>query len=253
MRYRPPELEKQFRAFKSGNFDALDAVLDSERERLFDFLMRMTGQVSKSADTASEAIQAVRPVAENEESLEEFLVLLYRTARNFTIEIWNADTSRLENAAYESKLQGKPRKDIPHLVALEHIIRSLPPKQREILILHERYGFSPDEIAEITNFGVPEVEEIFAQALGVTEAAMTDHSERVPELMTKLHPFPEPEDCSQQTQNLSLVFKNLKKSSRAPSGAWWKLLVGLSLIALIGLGIWRYDVVVNVVKLVLKQ
>jgi DNA-directed RNA polymerase specialized sigma24 family protein len=248
MRYRPVEIEKYFKSFKEGQMESLDEIFASENERLFDYLMRMTGQVSKSAETATEAINALAPVADREESLQDLLVLLYKTARNFTIEIWNADTSRLENAAYEAILNGRPDKTTVGLTTLEHVLRSLPPKQREILILHERFGFSPDEIAEITGYGLGDVEEIFAQALGITESAFAGNAELVPELMTKLYSFPFPDENSMNTQNLSVVFKNLKKSSRRSSGGWLKLIVGLVFISGIAFAIWRYELVIDFLK-----
>ena len=166
MRYRPADLDRQFKAFKSGDFEALDVILNSEKDRLFDYVMRMTGQLSRSMATTEEVIGVVTPVADREETLQELLVLLYKTARNFTIEIWNADTSRLENSAYTANEAGKSAKNSEDFLALEHVVRSLPPKQREILLLRERFGFSPDEIAELTGYAIGDVEEFFAQALG---------------------------------------------------------------------------------------
>lgn len=248
MRYRPAELEKRFKSLKAGQMEDGDAIFASEKERLFDYLMRMTGQVSKSADTCMEAINAVSPVADQEESLQDLLVLLYKTARNFTIEIWNAETHRLENEAYAPVTGAKADKNVPALIALEHVVRSLPPKQREILLLHERFGFSPDEVAEITGYGVGDVEEIFAQALGITESALAGNAEMVPEFMTKLYSFPLPEESSMGTQNLSMVFKDLKKSSRRASGSWFKLIFGLALIAGIAYIVWKYELVVEIVE-----
>jgi DNA-directed RNA polymerase specialized sigma24 family protein len=251
MRYRPAELEKQFKVFKDGQMDLLEEILTSERERLFDFLMRMTGQVSKSVDTSIEASNVVGAVADNEESFQDFLIILYKTARNFAIDAWNADTSKLENAAYRV---GQPEnaksneKQTVLLISLEHILRSLSPKQREILLLHERYGFAPDEVAEITGFGMSDVEEVFSQALSIVESAMPGNAGSVPELMTKLRIFPVPEDDGETTQNLSLVFKNLKKSSKGAPSAWLRLMFAILALGLIGFSVWKYELVVALVK-----
>ena len=245
MRYRPAELTARFKAFKSGDNDALDDLLESEKTRLFDFIMRMTGQVTRSSDTANETISAVIPVAYNEETLEDLLVVLYKTARNFSLDIWNADTSRLENGSYGAPLAGKFDKTSASLMALENIVRSLPPKQREILLLHERLGFSPDEIADITSYPIGDVEEIFAHALGITESALAGDAEKVPDYMTRLHPFPVPVSEEQVTQNLSMVFKDLKKSSRSTSGGFLKLLLGIFILSILGYGVANYEVVLE--------
>ncbi len=236
----------RFKAFKSGDDDALEELLQSEKNRLFDYIMRMTGQLSRSLDATTETINVVMPVADHEESLEDLLVVLYKTARNFSLDIWNADTSRLENSAYGTSNVDKGDKSISSLLALEHIIRSLPPKQREILILHERLGFSPDEIADITSYPVGEVEEIFAQALGVTEAALTGDAEKVPEFMTKIYSFPIPEADEQVTQNLSMVFKDLKKSSKSTPGGVLKLMMGILLVIMIGLAMTHYESTIQI-------
>ena len=248
MRYRPADLEKYFKEFKSGEPDALDIILNSEKDRIFDYVMRMTGQLSRSAATTEEVLSVVTPVAENEETLQDLLILLYKTARNFTIEIWNAETSRLENAAYSNSSGGKPVKNVDELLALEHVVRSLPPKQREILLLRERFGFSPDEISELTGYAAGDVEEIFAQALGVTEAALPEIADRVPELMTKILHFEIPEDAAMATQNLSMVFKDLKKSSRSTPGSWINLLFRLLIIGMILYGVVNYDVILDFYK-----
>ena len=187
-------------------------------------------------------------MADKEESFQDFLVVLYKTARNFAIDAWNVDTSRLENSAYEASKSVDSKnqdKQLPMLVSLEHILRSLAPKQREILILHERFGFAPDEIAEITGMGSSDVEEVFAQALAIVESAMPGNASMVPELVTKLRLFPIPQNDVETTQNLSLVFKNLKKSSKGTPSAWFRLLGGLLVIAGIGIAIWKYELVMD--------
>lgn len=248
MRYRPAELEKQFKVFKDGQIDVIEEILASERERLFDYLMRMTGQLSKSADTATEATNVVGAVADKEESLQDLLIVLYKTARNFAVDAWNADTSRLENSAYDDEKSGDARKNdkqLPLLIALEQVLRSLAPTQREILLLRERYGFAPDEICEITSFSMSEVEETFAVTLNIVESAMSGSANAVPELIAKLRVFPIPEGDTDTTQNLSLVFKNLKKSSRRTPSAWLRLFMWLMFFALLAVLFWKYELVME--------
>jgi DNA-directed RNA polymerase specialized sigma24 family protein len=238
MIYRPEILKQKFKYYKDGDLDALEEIFESEKSRLFDFLIRMTGQQSKSLDTAEEAAMAVGPTLGMEENLQELLVLLYKTARNFTIENWNSDTSRLENSAYVQSGSSAADKNKPTLVALERVVRQLQAKQREVFLLHERFGFSPDEVAEVVGKSTGEVEELFASALESVDAAMPGEAHHVPELMTLLLKFPMPENEMTDTQNLSLVFKNLKKSSISSSRGWMKISAWLILLSFIGYIAW---------------
>ena len=253
MRYRPVQLSSLFKKFKDGDSEALESILSSEKERLFDFLMRMTGQLIGSTDASTEAVNKMHALADKEDTLQDFLVLLYKTARGIAIEIWNADTSRLENSAYDTEELGLKEKTKQIYLALEHVIRSLPAKQREVLLLHERLGFSPDEIAEITGYGHSDVEEFFAQALGVTEAALSGDADKVPEMMTKILTFPMLDESNDGTQNLSLVFRDLKKSSRATPGGWFRLLLGLGFLSALAYAAWHHELVFEFAQAIFKQ
>jgi len=253
MRFRPAQLSTLFKKFKDGDPEALESILASEKERLFDFLMRMTGQISGSMEACHDAANKVYSLADREDTLQDFLVLLYKTARGIAIEIWNADTSRLENAAYEAEELGLKDKTKQVYLALEHVVRSLPAKQREVLLLHERLGFSPDEIAEITGYGHSDVEEFFAQALGVTEAALSGDADKVPEMMTKILTFPMLDESNDGTQNLSLVFRDLKKSSRATPGGWFRLFLGLGFLSALAYAAWHHQLIFEFAQAILKQ
>ena len=92
--------EKNFSRFKSGHASALYDLLESERPFLYDYLMRMTSQVSRSADSINEVYESLsEEVISVIESARDLRLVLYTTARRFNSDIWNAETSRLINAA----------------------------------------------------------------------------------------------------------------------------------------------------------
>jgi len=246
MRFRPTQLKSLFGKFKEGDPEALEAILSSEKDRLFDYLMRMTGQVSRSVETLSESINGIFPVADQEENFQDFLVLLYRTARSFAIEDWNADTSRLENVAYSSSDTGLSEKMTLQILELERVLRSLPAKQREVILLRLRYGFSLDEIAGISSYPLSDVEEFLAQGLSVTEAALG--SDKIPDYMVKLLSFPIPDDQNDGTQNLSLIVRDLKKSSKSTPGGVFRLLVGVMVLGSILYAAWRHEKVFEYIR-----
>lgn len=233
MKYRPQELKSLFKKFKNGDSDAFEAIVGSEKERLFDYLMRMTGQVSKSLDVMQEAVSGLTSVADQEDDLEEFLVLFYRTARSFAMDVWNADTSKLENAAYSAPDQDISEKISVQLQELERVVRSLPATQREVILLHLRYGFSVDDVSDITSYDENEVKEYLDHAQSVLKSALGKSKEKLEESFIQLKNFPMPEDALDGTQNLSIVVRDLKKSSKSTPGGVLRLLSGMLLLALL--------------------
>lgn len=217
MQFRPSHLSKEFKNFKNGDVDALAEILRSERDRLFDYVMRMTGQLIKSADIAEETMNTVEQHADDCDTLEELLVLCYKTARNFAVDVWNADTSKLENSSYA----GAQGRENLALVQLESVIRCLPPEQREVLILRERFGFALDEVAEIMVLPVADVEIMFAKALGIVEGNLPEQpSQKIPELLSRLHPFTKQLNDGPETQNLSLIMNDFRKTNRIATSGW---------------------------------
>lgn len=209
---RSDALVKAFKVFHSGNDDALQQIFAAERPRIFDYIMRLTAHEAKASDTVREALDSLEPVADSAESLDELVIMMYKTARNFAIDSWNADTSKLENSAYESP---QPmNKDTQLLVAVEHAVRALAPSQREVLLLVERFWFKPEEVAEIMGISSSDAEILFAQAQSSIEQAVNAIRANLHEMMNKLHAFPEPQMDTMATQNLSMIMNDFKKTDR---------------------------------------
>ncbi len=148
--------DKQFKRIKNGDSAALYDILEGERGKLYDYMMRMTGQVSRSGDTIDEVYQSLGGEAlELIDSLTELRVCLYTTARKFSGDIWNADTAKLVNPLLEErtaksghgdilpsgdpmKLPGAeliPKQDRPMLIAVDRALRLMPGREREALLL----------------------------------------------------------------------------------------------------------------------
>lgn len=210
---RSDALVKAFKVFHSGQSEALQQILTAERSRIFDYVMRMTAHLVKASDTVREALDSLEPVADSAESLDELIIMMYKTARNFAIDSWNVDTSKLENSNYENNSAGHA-KDTQILVALEHAVRVLAPQQREVLLLVERFWFQPDEVAEIMGISSPDVESLLAEAQAHVEASVEALHGKLHEMMNKLREFSEPEMDTMATQNLSLIMNDFKKTDR---------------------------------------
>lgn len=242
MKFRPETFSKNFADFKAGDRDGLVAILQSEKDRLFDYLMRMTGQVARSQDISEETVAVVEDHAAGVETLEELLVLIYKTGRNFSQDIWNADTSKLENGSYNLQTS----KDQLPLVQLEVVLRSIPPEQREILLLRERYGFTFDEVAEISVTSSVEVEGLFARCLGQIEAQLPEYADDVPGFFCRLHLFPRPAADGHETQNLSHLMSDFRRTSAMSDtrGKWLRRAVWIVVIVVIY--IYRLEIVTQI-------
>lgn len=149
------------------------------------------------------------------------------------MEDWNAETSKLENAAYTSSTEDLSEKLAAQFLELERVLRSLPAKQREIILLHLRYGFSLEDVADITSYDEDEVKEYLEQAESVLKAALNKSAEKLADSLVKIKNFPMPEDSLDGTQNLSIVVRDLKKSSKSTPGGVLRLLTGILLLALL--------------------
>jgi DNA-directed RNA polymerase specialized sigma24 family protein len=234
MQYRSKELTSHFKNFQGGDTDALTAILAAERNRLFDYIMRMSGQLVRSAEIADESIGVLENDCDQVDSLDELLIYLYKTARNFARDIWNADTSKLENNAYQAG--GSKEQNLA--VKVEHQLRALPPLQREAVILRERLGFALDEVAEIMMTPPSDIELAFAQGLSSIENGMLEHAQKVPELILNLRPFNRPTHERPDTQNLSLIMNDFRKTN-ALAASRWRMVWFLALL-LGGLLAWIY-------------
>jgi DNA-directed RNA polymerase specialized sigma24 family protein len=221
---------KAFKAFQSGKDEGLAQFLAAERPRLFDYIMRMTAHLAKVSDTVGETLDSIEPVADSAESSDELMVMIYKTARNFAIESWNVDTSKLENNAYE--LNTNVSKDHSIMLGLEQSIRTLPPFQREVLLLVERFWFAPEEVAEIMGISSSDVEMFLAQAQSAVEGQIAEIQGNLHEMMGRLKAFVEPETDSMQTQNLSLIMNDFRKTDKLGIGrSKWFWIVTVILFA----------------------
>lgn len=235
MLHRSQQFGKEFKDFQNGNVEALGVILRSERGRLFDYIMRMTGQLAKSNDITEEVLASVESAGDDVEDIQQLYVSLYKTARNFASDVWNAETPKLENSAYSTISSKELGKDHQSFIAIEAVIRVMPPSQRETLLLRERYGFSIDEVAEITGLAHSDLEIHHSQAMVALEQSLPELTPKLSELLGRLAVFSSPKNDGPETQNLSLIMNDFRKTNRLGNsqGRWIKLFVCLLLILLL--------------------
>lgn len=224
MRQEDPAKEKFFERLKDGDGHALAELLEGERPGVFDYCLRMTGQVSKSTDTVDEVYLSLNEdVLDTLGSYTDFKICLYLTARRFISDIWNADTTKLMNAAIEGTDgdggTDRANRERAAFRVLDKSVRGLPGRQRETLLLRVRAGFEWDEIAQILGAAPGQAEADFAAALAHVERECpgTASPEGAAAAVARMPAHPEPVRSSQRTINLSMVMQGIKAK---PVGLW---------------------------------
>ena len=249
MRKNEQKQDKQFKRFKSGDSHAIYAVLDGERLHLYDFLMRMTGQISRSSEIINEVYESLSTeILESIDSAHELRLVLFATARRFSSDIWNAETSRLINAGLNSVGETKPSAadtQIQRIAPLlDKALRCLPGPEREVVWLHILRGFSSEDVAHIVGLDEHAVESLYLRGLGAIDAEIGEAFGPAQTALANLPLHPLPAALSNATVNLSMVMAGIKAKPAGLRSTKRTILFGLMLL---GGAVW-YFVPVAVIK-----
>lgn len=226
-----------FAACKNGEAD-WQVFVENFRGELFDYLIRMSGQADRSVHTVDEVMNVMAAEASRFETFESLLLTMFVTARNFSADIWNADTSKLTidefsgNAVEIKQKNRKAKKAFPSIRRADESLSALAGPVREILILHLRHGFDYDEIGQIMMTGADVAEQQFESARQILEAALPDLELKVAEAITLLPKHEPPPLSLHQTKDLNIVIRDLKS---VRGGTWsWKTVLLVLFFAVIG-------------------
>lgn len=224
--------------------------MNSLRPVLFDYCVRMTGDLIASSGIVSKVCQGFE--ASHSEAHDgvptDIQLALFRECRVLGGNAWDADTSFLQNPGLDSeKLQvGSLSAAIPggtnnsaELWRLYHLLRSLPGRRREALLLVERYDFSPLQAADITGLSATEFDRELAaawQALltNLPPGAVPVAKAGIPGPIKAIPLFNDPvvAECEPVT-NLSEIMDELNTARRFAGMGWvgwfWLLAAGAAL------------------------
>lgn len=129
------------------------SIYEAEQPLLFDYLVRMTGNLQSSTTQLLEVIRICHEQgAKRQQSQEEIRTRLYRTARNIFHDQWDIPSDSILKVIYQGTNQGDA------LMEAEKALYTLTPIEREILLLRHRYGFTLEEIAKIIGTPTRQVE-----------------------------------------------------------------------------------------------
>jgi len=192
-----------FVKYKQGDDLALNRLLDIERVTFYNYLIRMTGEISRSYDSMEEIITTLINSENNAATLNEFRIELYRTGRKFNADIWNINTNKLRNPL------NVENKDSSSDYMLDETIQELPKGQREAIILNILCKFPLDNTAEIMGVGIEEIENLLVAGLQTIDAKCSKINN--PETRIENLPKHEPPMHSiNATVDLGLLVKGMK-------------------------------------------
>lgn len=242
--------QKLFDDFSEGDQNALLKILESERPALFDYLLRMTGDVSSSqqAITLSEDKMLAKPTWP---SLAALRFEHYKRCRQKMAASWNADVSRLENPSLMSasdnpRLSDKEKKKARAYSRLDRAIAACDAMGREVVLLHVRSKFAFDEISQILRVEPEVVEKSYAKAIKYLQAKLPSLPADPRQVIKTLAPHRLPDDDMTHATDLHELIGGLRRSSESKllHYAQWFFIAALAFLAIIVVS--RYFVIKGV-------
>ncbi len=210
--------EEVFDSSHDGNLPAnLIEKLEHEVPKLFDYLVRMTGSISRAEGTTEEVLGLMRKV-KKEVPYSEVRVALYSLARKLNKAYWNRITDKLINDGFNEDNTDKDS------LQLESLLGKLDGKDREKILLKHRLNFEDEQISKVMN-----LPESVSMDLGsiLSELGVLDGStiKRIPN-----HPVPA--STLYHTKALSEVMQDFDNKKRNISSLKWVVVVALGVLAL---------------------
>lgn len=155
----------------------------------FEELSRFLSRRVATTDTADDLTQEVfTRLAERGEQIEDIRHprgYLYRSAKNLVIERWRLSgeqvAGRFEEEALASDTEGSPETILQQrqtLALMMTAIEELPPRCREVFLLHRFDGLSYPQIAEQLDISVSAVEKQMMRAMKACRNALEQTGKR---------------------------------------------------------------------------
>ena len=236
-------------------------ILDQERRSVFDYLIRMTGNYSRALDSTNETIDSIFYNIKTYSNYDLMKTAIYKTARNFNSDLWNANTDILERIQEEEHTEFTPKKFVysdyvsssheelkeapepstllpkrPSLIPspAENILRRLKGEYREFLILKYRCHFPPTAIKEIMKLTEKNYENLVTESEGAYLRNF-DPSQDISQHLVEIPYFDLPPSSNSTTSPLSQLISNVKSSQTSSKIIRWLtlclLVIGLLVIS----------------------
>ncbi len=150
-----------------GNQAAIDELVQRYYDEIFRYIVRIGCSNEEAMDLTQEVfIIMMKSIATYQEQ-GHFRAWLYKIAHNQTMNVFKK--KKRESVHFIKEERNKVMEDFSENVAnqafVEDLLKQLPAKQRNVLILKYYHGFKSKEIAKITRSTLPAVKSRLFQAL----------------------------------------------------------------------------------------
>ncbi len=240
-------LESAFRRVRSSPGDAMVEFVELQRQELYDYILRLTGQAERASTTVDELARSMESIAKRLDNMSELRAKLFATARRFNADVWGADTSSLVNLAIESadsNFSSAPHApvhmtfDQQLLLRLDHGLRSMGSRERELLWLIGVGRFETSEVAQIMDWPERQVAAALNDAWTLLSAQAQISIADLQASIQSLPRHPVPGDSQSTTVAISQMIGSLSETSRIRSRRLWRRIVMLALVGCLAYAAW---------------
>ena len=152
-----------------GDMAALGRLAERHGSRVRAFSYRVLGDWHKAEDVAQETFLRLRQAARRYEPQARFSTWLYRIVYNLSIDQQRRAVRgpvSLEAAQIEQEepSTGDSLETAELARQVQNAVNGLPPRQRQVILLHRYEGLSHGEISEVTGWSKSAVESLLVRA-----------------------------------------------------------------------------------------
>lgn len=150
-----------------GNDTAMDELVHRYYDEIFRYIVRMGCSNEEAMDVTQEVFIIMMKSLATYKEQGHFRAWLYKIAHNQTMNVFKK--RKLELVHFMNEEKSDVLTDFSEAVVdqafVQQLLKQLPTKQRDVLILKYYHGFKSKEIAKITKSTLPAVKSRLFQAL----------------------------------------------------------------------------------------
>lgn len=150
-----------------GNQAAIDELVHLYYDEIFRYIVRMGCLNEEAMDLTQEVFIIMMKSINTYEEQGHFRAWLYKIAHSQTMNVFKK--KKQESAYFNAKEKNVVIEDFSEMLVnqafVEELLKQLPSKQRDVVVLKYYHGFKSKEIAKITGSTLPAVKSRLFQAI----------------------------------------------------------------------------------------